>query len=61
LLFPNPSHIESEGADARAFRLYEFQSLADFCHGIFRAIGLQRAMLTTPIATNLTFPVTLFL
>jgi hypothetical protein len=25
--------------------------LADFCHGIFRAIALQRAMLTSTIAT----------
>jgi hypothetical protein len=30
-----------------AFRRDEFQSRADFCHGIFLAIGLQRAMLTT--------------
>jgi hypothetical protein len=44
-----------------AFRRDEFQSRADFCHGIFLAIGLQRAMLTTSYAPNLTFPVTIFL
>jgi hypothetical protein len=48
LPFPKPSHIDSEGADPQAFRRDEFQSMADFCHGIFRAIGLQRAMLTPP-------------